>query len=113
MVHITCVSVSSSSSVPSGLNSGFNPASHIVNPVLTFLKAFPLTGDKDSLKSRTHECFSGSSLSEAMKLLRNCCSQSFVPLGLQYRPQCDSSLSSSQLQDVFVSNYNVVDAIRC
>ena len=40
------VSVSSPSSVPSGLTSGFNPASHIVNPVLAFLKAFRLRGDK-------------------------------------------------------------------
>ena len=61
------------SSVPSGLNSGINPAPHVVNPVLAFLKAFRLRSDKESLKTRTCERFSSSSVSEAKKLLWDCC----------------------------------------
>ena len=93
------VSVSSPSSVPSSLNSGFNSSSHIVNPVLAFLKAFRLRGDKDSLKSRICERFSGSSVSDAKKLLWDCCSHSFVSLDLQYSSRRDSDNHSQLVAD--------------
>ena len=110
---IVDVSVSFPSSVPSGLTSGFNPASHIVNPVLAFLKAFHLRGDKDSLKSRTHECFSGSSVSDAKKLLWDCCSQSFVSLGLQYTSQRDSDNRSQLVADTedLLSAFDALESI--
>ena len=110
---IADASVSSPSSVPSGLTSGFNPASHIVNPVLVFLKAFCLRGDKDSLKSRTRERFSGSSVSDAKKLLWDCCSQSFVSLGLQYTSRHDSDNRSQLVADTedLLSAFDAFDSI--
>ena len=107
------VSVSSPSSVPSSLNSGFNSSSHIVNPVLAFLKAFRLRGDKDSLKSRIRERFSGSSVSNAKKLLWDFCSQSFVSLGLQYTSRRDSDNRSQLVADTedLLSAFDALDSI--
>ena len=110
---IADVSVSSPSSVPSSLNSGFNSAFHIVNQVLAFLKAFRLRGDKDSLKSRTRECFSGSSVSDAKKLLWDCCSQFFVSLGLQYTSRRDSDNRSQLVADIedLLYTFDILDSV--
>ena len=107
---IADVSVSSPSSVPSSLNSGFNSAFHIVNRVLAFLKAFRLRGDKDSLKSRTRECFSGSSVSDAKKLLWDCCSQFFVSIGLQYTSRRDSSQLVADIEDLLYT-FDILDSV--
>ena len=72
-----------------------------------------MRGDKDSLRSRTRECFSGSSVIDTKKLPWDCCSQYFVSLGLQYTSWRDSDNCSHLVADTedLLSVLDSTDAI--
>ena len=62
----------------------------IVDTVLSFVKAYRLKGDNNSLKIKVYERFSGASVSAAKKLLCDSCAQALRSLNVPYQQRRDS-----------------------
>ena len=72
----------------------------VVDSVLCFVKAFRLRGDKESLKSKMCERFSGAAVCTAKKLLWDSCAEALRSLNLPFQQRRDSDKRKQITADV-------------
>ena len=93
--------VSDNNSSPDKVNSVATSCSlFIVDTILSFVKAYRLKGDLNSLKTNISECFCGASVSAAIKLLWESCDDAFRALNLPYQQQRDSDKRKQLTADI-------------
>ena len=80
--------------------------SFVVDPVLSFIKAFRLKGDSDSLGRVVRDRFSSATVETAKRLLWDSCSQSLEVANLPFQVRRDSenrTLLTANLDDILVA----------
>ena len=92
-----CFTVGSLSPTSNGLPS---PQPHLVNPVLSFMKAFRIRSDKDSLKRVVADRFSCTAVDSAKKDLWSFCSDKLKAANLPFQAKRDSDRRSKILQNM-------------
>ena len=84
----------------------------LLSSALSFIKAYRLKGDKDSLKRRVYDLFSSEEVDHAKTLLWNHCMQDLEAAGLQYNARRASDKPSqltANLDDI-VQAFNCLDS---
>ena len=108
-----CFSVGSLSSASNVLSSlADSPEPHLVNPVLSFIKAFRLRSDTDSLKRVVADRFSCAAVASAKKVLWSFCSGNLVAANLQFQARRDSDKRSQLTADIedLVQAFDTLDS---
>ena len=86
--------------------------SHLVNPVLSFIKAFRLKSDKDNLKRAACSRFSGAAIDNAKKDFWRFCSDMPTRANMPYQARRDSDNRSQMAADIedLVRGFDALDA---
>ena len=84
----------------------------LVNSVLSFIKAFRLKGDKDSLKRVVADSFHCSSVDSTKKDLLDCCSEELSAANLPFHAKWDSDKCSQLIAnlDNIIEAFDVLDS---
>ena len=95
------------------LSSNLSP-SLLVDTALSFIKAFRLKGDADSLRMVVRECFSPKEIEKAKLNLWNFCKSDLEANGLQFHARRDSDKRSQLMADLsdLLKFFDVLDSVH-